>query len=109
MSANIHSSYYVTKFFCDVEGTLFKSNFFLFLPQYIKEKMSVSTHLSFFLSIQRDGPVPLCLTASSLRPQLLFIITSRICLKVLFGKLDFAKTVKKTMLEEWPTQKEEKA
>lgn len=71
--------------------------------------MSISIHLTFSLSIQRDGPVPLCLTANSLRPQLLFIITSRTCLKVLFGKLDFAKTVKKTMLGEWPTQKEEKA
>lgn len=54
MSANIHSSYYVTKFFCDVEGSLFKSNFFLFLPQYIKEKMSVSTHL-FFFSFHPEG------------------------------------------------------
>lgn len=71
--------------------------------------MCISPHLPFSISLQRDGPVLLCLTANSLRPQLLFIITSKTCLKVSFGKLDFAKTVKKTMLGEWPTQREERA
>lgn len=71
--------------------------------------MYISTHLLFSLSIQRDGPVPLCLTANLSRHQLLFIIMSRTCLKVLFGKSDFEKTVKKTMPGEWLTQREEKA
>lgn len=107
-TANIIIYCCVIKLFGVEDTFLFKLTHF-FPASIYEEKISVSTHLPSFLSIQRDGPVLLCLTASSLRPQLLFIIMSRTCLKVLFGKLDFAKTVKKTMLGEWPTQKEEKA